>query len=183
MQNVVAPPKQKSSLVEKETTSTNDGANTSSSNADAKSEKDASSSTDVKPEKNASSSNADAKTEKDASSSNTDAKSDKDANKGEEISENELAHERNEDGSAKGPHIPAGSVAAENQSQEVRDSPKIKDVVGDGSPHAKETRRFVFFSPFNSFWMLIYRMESMCRHILVVECNFYLCFSTFCSSI
>ncbi|XP_031283148.1 epidermal growth factor receptor substrate 15-like isoform X2 [Pistacia vera] len=102
VQNVIAPPKPKSSLVRKDVTSMNNGLNTSSSD------------TEAKPEKVMS--------------------------KGEENTENELAHDQTENGLARSPpDSPAGSAAAESKSQEVQDS-QMRNIGADGSPHDKETR-------------------------------------------
>ncbi|KDO71508.1 hypothetical protein CISIN_1g000940mg [Citrus sinensis] len=121
VQNVVAPPKPKSSSVKNETSSNKHDATASSSNIDSKSEKDASEGKDATEEKGAS--------------------KEKDASKGEEISENEPAHEQNEDGLARGrPNSSAGSGATENQSKEVQDFQIMKDIGADGSPQAKETQ-------------------------------------------
>lgn len=120
VQNVVAPPKPKSSI-DNETSSKKHDATASSSNIDGKSERDASEGKDAKEEKGAG--------------------KEKDASKGEAISENEQAHEQNGDGLASGqPNSPAGSGATENRPKEVENSQIIKDIGADGSPHAKETR-------------------------------------------
>lgn len=164
VQNVVAPPKPKSSSVKNETSSNKHDATASSSNIDSKSEKDASEGKDATEEKGAS--------------------KEKDASKGEEISENESAHEQNEDGLARGrPNSSAGSGATENQSKEVQDFQIMKDIGADGSPQAKETQRFVCVCSFKYMFFfillrLICRLKLLYRHALAVEVNFF-SFSTF----